>query len=108
MSKIEIFIDEINDIPDLFFIKPYLKIEENNKIIGILEFFNLNTSNIEVTKVVVHPEYRNVGIGTDLINQALSLFETISVQEDIENVEFFEKIGFEKIKKFKNILIKKS
>lgn len=94
MGKLEIFINSIYDVEDLFFKKPYFKIEEDNKIIAIMEFFNLDKSNIEITKIVVHPDYRNIGNGEDLINQALSLYDSVSVDKNIENVTYFESLNF--------------
>jgi N-acetylglutamate synthase-like GNAT family acetyltransferase len=103
MNKLETFIKETDE--DIILTKPFLKLEENNKIIGILEFFSIDDSNIELTKILVHPEYRNRGNSVDMINHAITLYNSIQVDKNIKNSSYFKRIGFNNKGKF---LVKKS
>ncbi|MEX0595177.1 MAG: GNAT family N-acetyltransferase [Candidatus Paceibacterota bacterium] len=79
--------------------------KENNKIVGMAALYTVKlfTRNLGIIEeVVVLPEYRNKGIATDLMNQALKKVKELkltcvelNVKEDKKYVqEFYKKFGF--------------
>lgn len=59
-----------------------------------------------LTDVFVIPEYRNMGIGTLLLNNVLHKYTPLLYVEEsnINAIKLYEKVGFKKVKQDKHII----
>lgn len=79
----------------------YMVAEEDNKIIGSCGLRNIAGEG-EITNVVIRPEYRNMGIGVNMLCKLIKNAEKIGIQaftlevreSNAPAIHVYEKLGF--------------
>ncbi len=93
----------LQGITDEFKNKIIIKAVENNKIIGSARA-NLDNNSCWINKVIVHPDFQNMGIGKKLMTEIEKYFKDADKYilytgyKSIRNIKFYEKQGYKKIK----------
>lgn len=72
---------------------------DNEKLVGLIRVVGDNYTIIYIQDILVHPDYQNKQIGTQLMNQMLQKYKTVRqktlLTEDAPDVRhFYEKFGF--------------
>lgn len=72
---------------------------DNEKLVGLIRVVCDNYTIIYIQDILVHPDYQNKQIGTQLMNQMLQKYKTVRqktlLTEDAPDVRhFYEKFGF--------------
>ncbi len=72
---------------------------DNEKLVGLIRVVGDNYTIIYIQDILVHPDYQNKQIGTQLMNQMLQKYKTLRqktlLTEDAPDVRhFYEKFGF--------------
>lgn len=72
---------------------------DNEKLVGLIRVVGDNYTIIYIQDILVHPDYQNKQIGTQLMNQMLQKYKTVRqktlLTEDTPDVRhFYEKFGF--------------
>lgn len=79
--------------------------EENNEIIGFIEFLSLYEV-VEIINIIVKEEYRNKGIGTKLLNSSINKDTKEIILEvrdnNEEGLKFYQDNGFKIIRTINN------
>jgi ribosomal protein S18 acetylase RimI-like enzyme len=76
-----------------------LKAEDNSKIIGSVRAFSKDNV-CYIGKLIVHPDYRNKGIGTKLMKEiekrfnSVHRYELFTGQKDAKNICFYIRLGY--------------
>jgi ribosomal protein S18 acetylase RimI-like enzyme len=75
-----------------------LKYVHEEKIIGSVRA-NLEDGTCRISKLMVHPDFQNRGIGKALMNEIESKFENIRYElftgsQSLKNISFYEKLGY--------------
>ncbi|MFX3634786.1 MAG: GNAT family N-acetyltransferase [Candidatus Pristimantibacillus sp.] len=96
--SIEPLIQTLESIEQLFKNHMILKAVTDNKIIGSVRAHVDNNISF-IGKLMVHPEYRGLGIGKDLMNEIekMSLttrYELFTGNKSVNNIRLYEKIGY--------------
>jgi ribosomal protein S18 acetylase RimI-like enzyme len=82
----------------------FLKVIEDEKIIGSVRALLINSKTCYIGKLIVHPDFQNQGIGTNLIKEIEDIFkeckrfELITGHKSKKNLKLYEKIGYKKFK----------
>ena len=90
----------IDEIQSEFDHQVFLKVEHENRIIGSVRCF-LEKGTCYVGKLIVHPDYQNRGIGTQLLLAAENQFpnarryELFTSQKSEKNLHIYQKNGYE-------------
>jgi ribosomal protein S18 acetylase RimI-like enzyme len=73
---------------------------DENQLIGTGRIISDGIMNAYLCGVVVHPSYRNQGIGSEIVQQLVKKSHKanlhIQLFSEEENVPYYEKLGFEK------------
>jgi ribosomal protein S18 acetylase RimI-like enzyme len=81
-----------------------LKIEnDKNEIIGSVRFYEKN-DRVYIGKLIVHPDYQNKGIGTQLLksvgtNSTNKVFELFTSSKSERNIHLYKKLGYKEFKR---------
>lgn len=79
--------------------------EENNEIIGFIEYLSLYEV-VEIINIIVKEEYRNKGIGTKLLNSSINKDTKEIILEvrdnNEEGLKFYQDNGFKIIRTINN------
>lgn len=72
---------------------------DNDKLIGFLDVVSNGVTDAYIQDVIVHPEYQGKGIGTELMNQAITKLTSdkiyaVSVLFEERLLNFYKKFGF--------------
>lgn len=84
----------------------FLKCVFGNNIIGSVRAFE-NDKTCFIGKLIVHPEFQNIGIGRELMNQIeykfsnSARFELFTGSESIKNISLYQKLGYNIFKREK-------
>ncbi|HOS33184.1 MAG TPA: GNAT family N-acetyltransferase [Spirochaetota bacterium] len=98
-NTIQPLTQSINEIQEEFKIQTFLKIMYNSKIIGSVRAF-VNNDTCFIGKLIVHPDYQNIGIGKKLmlkiekIFNSVKRFELFTGYKDEKNLYFYKKLGY--------------
>ncbi|HOF01674.1 MAG TPA: GNAT family N-acetyltransferase [Spirochaetota bacterium] len=98
-NTIQPLTQSINEIQEEFKIQTFLKIMYNLKIIGSVRAF-VNNDTCFIGKLIVHPDYQNIGIGKKLmlkiekIFNSVKRFELFTGYKDEKNLYFYKKLGY--------------
>ena len=79
----------------------FLKAITQNKIVGSVRAPILNSKTCYIERLIVHPDFQNKGIGTQLMNKIEEIFsdcekfELITGHNSKKNIYIYEKRGYE-------------
>tara|TARA_R110002072_G_scaffold271235_1_gene431204 strand:+ start:447 stop:875 length:429 start_codon:yes stop_codon:yes gene_type:complete len=79
---------------------------DDDKIVGIIILSENTDSSMHIARFFVHPDYRDEGIGTDMLEQAVSILDEsctsafASVAETSPALRLYERFNFKKTHKF--------
>jgi len=96
----------MDEIRDEFHNQLFLKVIKDNKIIGSVRAYEKNGTCF-IGKLIVEPEYQNVGIGTRLMAEVENRFEHVRRFElftgykSKKNLYLYTKIGYKEFRKEK-------
>lgn len=82
----------------------FLKVVENEKIIGSVRAVLINPKTCYIGKLIVHPEFQNQGIGTRLMREIERIFkdcekfELITGHKSGKNLKLYQKLGYKEFK----------
>ncbi len=68
-------VQTLKEVEEEFENHVFLKVVENEKIIGSVRALLINSKTCYIGKLIVHPEFQNQGIGTNLIREIESIFK---------------------------------
>jgi len=91
-----------NDFENLYFLKTVM----NGKIIGSVRAYT-KEGTCYIGRLIVHPDFQNRGIGTDLMNEIERIintcrrFELFTGDKSERNLYFYQKLGYKIFKKAK-------
>ena len=97
----------IEEIENEFHKCVFLKCVYEESIIGSVRAFGDN-STCRIGKLIVHPDYQNIGIGKELMMQIekrfpdSKRFELFTGSESIKNISLYQKLGYSIFKKEKH------
>lgn len=89
----------INDFQD----HTFLKIVVNRKIIGSVRVF-VQDGNCYIGRLIVHPDHQNQGLGTQLLKEIETLFDTclrfelFTGTKSLKNIYLYQKQGYRTFK----------
>ena len=82
----------------------FLKVVENEKIIGSVRALLIDPKTCYIGKLIVHPDFQNQGIGTNLMIEIENIFkgcekfELITGHKSTKNLKLYEKLGYKEFK----------
>lgn len=82
----------------------FLKVVENERIIGSVRALQINNKTCYIGRLIVHPDFQNQGIGTNLMKEIEDIFkecerfELITGHMSQKNIRLYEKLGYKKFK----------
>ena len=90
------FVNEIDDLEDSSF---HLLYYFNDLVIGVCRFYELEKDIYKIGRIAVLKEYRNKGIGREIVNSAISYIKELKAKKiyiysQLHAVGFYEKLGF--------------
>jgi len=94
------------ELKDEFIKYIFLKCLFNQKIIGSVRALE-NAKTCFIGKLIVHPDYQNIGIGRELMNQIeykfsnSARFELFTGSESVKNISLYQKLGYNIFKREK-------
>jgi len=68
-------VQTLKEVEEEFENHVFLKVVENEKIIGSVRALLINSKTCYIGKLIVHPEFQNQGIGTNLMREIESIFK---------------------------------
>lgn len=76
--------------------------EENGKIIGSVRGYE-ERGTFFIGKLMVHPDYRGRGLGTELLRRVEELIpakrlELFTSDKSVKNIQLYERVGYQKFK----------
>ena len=89
----------IEEITQEFFHKQILLIKQENRIIASVRFYKENTTG-HIGKLIVHPDFQNIGLGRILMNEAEKLLQNCLRVElftgslSIKNIHLYKSLGY--------------
>ena len=92
-----------NEIKEDFSFQIFLKIVIRNKIIGSVRAYKEDDTCF-IGKLIVHPDFQNQGIGTEILKEIESRFDDIKRYElftghkSEKNLYLYQKLGYKKFK----------
>ena len=93
----------INEIREEFATQKFLKITENDRIIGSVRAYDKDGT-CYIGRLMVHPEFQNRGIGTKLMNEVEKVFETsnrfelFTGSKSQKNISLYQKLDYRQFK----------
>lgn len=93
----------LKEMQDDFLYKEFLKATEDDKIIGSVRAFEKDGT-CHVGRLMVHPNFQNHGIGTNLMQEMENLFDTckrfelFAGSKSKKNIMLYEKLGYKTFK----------
>ena len=90
------FVNEIDDLEDSSF---HLLYYFNDLVIGVCRFYELEKDIYIIGRIAVLKEYRNKGLGREIVNSAISYIKELKAKKiyiysQLHAVGFYEKLGF--------------
>ena len=90
------FVNEIDDLEDSSF---HLLYYFDDLVIGVCRFYELEKDIYKIGRIAVLKEYRNKGIGREIVNSAISYIKELKAKKiyiysQLHAVGFYEKLGF--------------
>ena len=90
------FVNEIDDLEDSSF---HLLYYFNDLVIGVCRFYELEKDIYKIGRIAVLKEFRNKGIGREIVNSAISYIKELKAKKiyiysQLHAVGFYEKLGF--------------
>ncbi len=82
----------------------FLKVIENKEIFGSVRALQINDETCYIGRLIVHPDFQNQGIGTELMKEIednfneCQRFELITGHKSHKNIKLYEKLGYTKFK----------
>lgn len=82
----------------------FLKAADNGRIIGSVRASSDDSKTCYIGKLIVHPDFQNQGIGTDLMNEIEEFFgdcdrfELFTGHKSQKNIKLYEKLGYSRYK----------
>jgi ribosomal protein S18 acetylase RimI-like enzyme len=74
--------------------------DKNNKLIGYVQVISDGILHAYILRLIVHPESRNNGIGTELMNEVMKIINKEKMKPTLVAVpgkeKFYEKFGFKR------------
>lgn len=112
MSEAEIYNDflipplvqTMDEIKKEFEKSIFLKAVDSGRIIGSVRASSDDSKTCYIGKLIVHPDFQNQGIGTDLMNEIEALFgdcnsfELFTGHKSWKNIKLYEKLGYSRYK----------
>lgn len=89
----------IEEITQEFFHKQILLIKQENRIIASVRFYKENTTG-HIGKLIVHPDFQNIGLGRILMNEAEKQLQNCLRVElftgslSIKNIHLYKSLGY--------------
>ena len=103
--RIPPLIQTIEEVEDKFEDHIYLKVVDNGRIIGSIRGNVLDSRSVYIGRLIVHPDYQNLGIGAKLIEEieasypGFNRFELVTGYKSRKNIYFYQKMGYKIFKK---------
>lgn len=77
----------------------YFTARKNGRLIGFIDVLSDGIADAYLQDLAVHPDYQNIGIGTELMNRAVGYLKSqnikaIQVIFDPRNTKFYKRFGF--------------
>jgi ribosomal protein S18 acetylase RimI-like enzyme len=88
-----------DEILSEFSYQTFLKVELKNKVVGSIRAY-LKNGTCYIGKLIVHPDYQNIGIGTKLLNaaelkfQEAKRYELFTGKKSEKNLYIYKKNGY--------------
>ena len=82
----------------------FLKAVYNGRIVGSVRASLDDSKTCYIGKLIVHPDFQNQGIGTDLMNEIelffedCNDFELFTGHKSLKNIKLYEKLGYSRYK----------
>lgn len=101
--KIAPLVQSIEELKNEYTNAIILKAQEHSIIVGSIRAYEKDKT-CYIGRVIVHPDYQNIGIGTKLMFEIESRFTNVSRYElftgykDEKNLYFYEKLGYKRIR----------
>ena len=92
-------IETLDDLKARFHDRRFLKVVENDRIVGSLRAFQ-NGDTCHLERLIVHPDERRRGIGTALVHHIETLFPTarrfqlFTGHKSESNIRLYERVGY--------------
>ncbi|MGA2676536.1 MAG: GNAT family N-acetyltransferase [Methanobacterium sp.] len=103
--RIPPLIQTLEDVEDKFEDHIYLKVVDDGRIIGSIRGNVLDSRSVYIGRLIVHPDYQNLGIGAKLIEEieasypGFNRFELVTGYKSRKNIYFYQKMGYKIFKK---------
>ena len=97
-------VQTLKEVEEEFENQAFLKVVENEKIIGSVRAVLVNPKTCYIGKLIVHPEFQNQGIGTKLMREIERIFkncekfELITGHKSEKNLKLYQKLGYKEFK----------
>jgi len=97
-------VQTLDEIKEEFEEYIFLKAADNGRIRGSVRASLDDSKTCYIGKLIVHPDFQNQGIGTELMNEIEVLFdncdsfELFTGHRSIKNIRLYEKLGYSKYK----------
>lgn len=97
-------VQTLKEVEEEFENHVFLKVVENEKIIGSVRAVLIDPKTCYIGKLIVHPEFQNRGIGTELIREIERIFkdcekfELITGHKSKKNLKLYKKLGYKEFK----------
>lgn len=97
-------VQTLEEIKEEFKNHVFLKVMENSEIIGSVRALKINEETCYIGRLMVHPDFQNKGIGTNLMKEIEDIFmeckrfELITGHKSEKNLKLYEKLGYTKFK----------
>lgn len=96
----------LEELKDEYKSMDIIKAVADDRIIGSIRY-NRNDGSCYIGRIIVHPQYQNMGVGTKLINSVyeynndIKRFELFTGSRDDKNLYLYKKHGFREFKSIK-------
>jgi len=97
-------VQTLKEVEEEFENHVFLKVVENEKIIGSVRALLIELKTCYIGKLIVHPDFQNQGIGTNLMMEIENIFngcerfELITGHKSTKNLKLYEKLGYKEFK----------
>ncbi len=104
--KIQPLIQTLQEVENEYQTSYFFKIVLDNKIVGSVRA-NIKNNNCHIGKLIVHPDYQNRGIGSNLMNAVEKHFKNVHCfklytgKKNIKNIYLYQQLDYKIIREKK-------
>ena len=97
-------VQTLKEVEEEFESHVFLKVVENKKIIGSVRALLIDPKTCYIGKLIVHPEFQNQGVGTNLMREIEGIFKDcekyklITGHKSEKNLKLYQKLGYKYFK----------